>query len=93
MDSHLESMFVTHSFRVGRMLLDLASQVQSSAVGVEVSFKHCATLPDDSLQVQLLCRSLSRLLVTFIMNTDDPSYLLPSHSDISYNIIMFRNCS
>jgi len=57
-------------------------------MGVEVSSEDSATLPNDSLAVQLPCRSLPRLGVFLIINVDNPRYRLPSPPDVFSNDIV-----
>jgi hypothetical protein len=61
--SNVQSILVNHIFPESSIPRRLASWIASFAVDVDVSHEDSATLPNDSLPVQLSRQSLSRMFV------------------------------
>ena len=86
--SDLQCTSVNHFSPPGSIPLLSESWITWTDVGIEVPCEDSAALPNNCLFVQLLCQSLSRLPSSFIVNTDNPPYYLPSSPQVSSNNII-----
>jgi len=88
--SNLQTIVINHIFPERSIPVHLVPWVPSYAMCIEVSREDSATLPNDSLPVELLRRSLFRMSLLLVVNVDDPGYPLPSAPDVGYNDIFIR---
>jgi hypothetical protein len=85
--SNLQTVLVSHVFPEGSIPLYLGPWIPWYAIRVKVSSDDSATLPNESLPVQLSRQSLTRMRVLLVVTIDDPRYALPFPPEVGGNDI------